>query len=60
MGAEPTKSEEIVVRAPVGAQLALERAAVLARLSPSELARRFVLDGLKASGFDVPDVAAGA
>jgi hypothetical protein len=39
---------------PAGTMLAVERAAVEARLRPSELVRRLLLDGLAASGFDLP------
>jgi hypothetical protein len=51
-------TENFLVRAPVGAQLALERAAVLARVSPHQLLTRFIVDGLRASGFDLPDAPA--
>jgi hypothetical protein len=34
--------------------LAVEKAALEARLRPSELARRPLLDGLAAGGFDLP------
>jgi hypothetical protein len=46
--------ERIVAHVPRGTMLAVERAALEARLRPSELVRRLLLDGLAASGFDLP------
>ncbi len=45
--------ESITVRMPRGASLALERAAIGARSRPAQLARRMLLDGLRASGFEL-------
>ncbi len=45
--------ESITVRMPRGAGLALERAAIGAHSRPAQLARRMLLDGLRASGFDL-------
>lgn len=55
----PETEERIVVSAPAGARLALERAAILARIAPGALARRFVIDGLRASGYDLPEDVVG-
>jgi hypothetical protein len=35
--------------------LAIERAAIQARVTPGELARRLLLDGLRANGFELAD-----
>ena len=48
--------ESITVRMPRGAGLALERAAIGAHSRPAQLARRMLLDGLRASGFDLAAV----
>jgi hypothetical protein len=45
--------ESITVRMPRGAGLALERAAIGAHSRPAQLARRMLMDGLRASGFDL-------
>ena len=45
--------ECITVRVPRGTSLALERAAIGAHARPSQLARRMLLDGLRASGFEL-------
>ncbi len=45
--------ECITVRVPRGTSLALERAAIGAHSRPGQLARRMVLDGLRASGFEL-------
>ena len=50
-----TPQERIVAYVPRGMTLALERAAIEARIPPSDLVRRLLLDGLAASGFDIPD-----
>jgi len=44
--------ETITVRMPRGASLALERAAIGAHSRPAQLARRMLLEGLRASGFE--------
>ncbi len=44
--------ECITVRVPRGTSLALERAAIGAHARPGQLARRMLLDGLRASGFE--------
>ena len=46
--------ERLVLNMPKGTLFAVEQAAVQAHLSPGELARRLVLDGLAANGFDLP------
>ena len=48
--------ESITVRMPRGAGLALERAAIGAHARPAQLARRMLLDGLRASGFDLASI----
>ncbi len=45
--------ECITVRVPRGTSLALERAAIGAHARPGQLARRMLLDGLRASGFEL-------
>ena len=45
--------ERVVIRAPRGAAFAIERAAIRAHLTPGELARRLLIDGLRANGFDL-------
>ena len=45
--------ECITVRVPRGTSLALERAAIGAHARPGQLARRMILDGLRASGFEL-------
>ncbi len=45
--------ETIIVRMPRGFGLALERAAIGAHSRPAQLARRMLMDGLRASGFDL-------
>jgi hypothetical protein len=47
--------ESITVRVPRGTGLALERAAIAAHARPGRLARRILLDGLRASGFELGD-----
>ena len=47
--------ERVVIRAPRGATFAIERAAIRAHLTPGELARRLLIDGLRANGFDLAD-----
>ena len=50
---DPAEMEEcITVRVPRGTSLALERAAIGAHARPGQLARRMLLDGLPASGFE--------
>jgi hypothetical protein len=44
--------ESITVRMPRGAGLALERAAIGAHARPAQLARRILLDGLRANGYE--------
>ena len=46
--------ERLVLNMPKGTMFAVEQAAVQANLSPGELARRLMLDGLSANGFDLP------
>ncbi len=48
---EASETERVVIHAPKGTMLALERAAISAHLRPSELARLFLLEGLNANGF---------
>jgi hypothetical protein len=43
----------ITVRVPLGTGLALERAAIGAHARPGQLARRLLLDGLRASGYEL-------
>ena len=45
--------EFTTVRVPRGTVLALERAAIGAHARPGQLARRMLLDGLHASGFEL-------
>ncbi len=45
--------ECITVRVPRGTSLALERAAIGAHSRPGQLARRMLLEGLRASGFEL-------
>ena len=47
--------DRVVIHAPSGANLALERAAIRAHMTPGELARRLLVDGLRASGFELAD-----
>jgi hypothetical protein len=47
------QDEFITVRVPLGTGLALERAAIAAHARPGHLARRMLLDGLRASGFEL-------
>ncbi len=47
------QDECITLRVPRGTGLALERAAIAAHARPSQLARRMLLDGLRASGFEL-------
>ena len=47
--------EKAVIRAPRGAGFAIERAAIRAHLTPGELARRLLIDGLRANGFELAD-----
>ncbi len=47
------QDECITVRVPRGTGLALERAAIAAHACPGQLARRMLLDGLRASGFEL-------
>ena len=47
--------ERVVIRAHRGATFAIERAAIRAHLTPGELARRLLIDGLRANGFDLAD-----
>ena len=53
MKARADLEESITVRMPRGAGLALERAAIGAHSRPAQLARRMLMDGLRASGFDL-------
>jgi len=52
----PSHDERIVVHAPPGAQLAIERAAIRAHLAPSQFLRQLVLDGLRANGFELAPI----
>ena len=45
--------ECITVRVPRGTSLALERAAIGAHSRPGQLDRRMLLEGLRASGFEL-------
>ena len=45
--------ECITVRVPRGTSLALERAAIGSHARPGQLDRRMLLDGLRASGFEL-------
>ncbi len=45
--------ECITVRVPRGTSLALERAAIGAHARPGQLARRLLLDSVRASGFEL-------
>ena len=47
--------EKVVIRAPRGAAHAIERAAIQAHMTPGELARRLLLDGLRANGFELAE-----
>ena len=47
--------ERVVIRAPRGTTFAIERAAIRAHLTTGELARRLLIDGLRANGFDLAD-----
>ncbi len=47
--------EQVTVRLPQGATLAVERAAILAHVRPSEMVRRLIIDGLEARGFELPN-----
>ncbi len=57
---EDSETERVVIHAPKGTMLALERAAISAHLRPSELARLFLLEGLSANGFVFSDEPATA
>ena len=54
---EASETERVVIHAPKGTMLALERAAIRAHLRPSELVRLFLLEGLSANGFVLSDEA---
>jgi hypothetical protein len=56
MKATTDMEESNTVRMPRGAGLALERAAIGAHSRPAQLARRMLLDGLRASGFELAAV----
>ena len=43
--------KRVVIRAPRGTMMAIERIAISAHVKPAELARRLLLEGLKANGF---------
>ncbi len=47
------QDECITLRVPRGTSLALERAAIAAHARPSQFARRMLLDGLRANGFEL-------
>ncbi len=47
--------EKVVIRAPRGAAYAIERAAIQAHMTPGDLARRLLIDGLRANGFELAD-----
>jgi hypothetical protein len=49
--------EKVVIRAPRGAAYAIERAAIQAHMTPGDLARRLLIDGLRANGFELADQA---
>ena len=52
--------EKVVIRAPRGAAYAIERAAIQAHMTPGDLARRLLIDGLRANGFELADHAPAA
>lgn len=52
--------ERIVVLAPAGAELAIQMAAIRARLPPAQFVRRLLLDGLRANGYDLADPRLGS
>jgi hypothetical protein len=52
---QASRDEKVVIRAPRGAAYAIERAAIQAHMTPGELARRLLLDGLRANGFDLAE-----
>ena len=54
---ETSETERVVIHAPKGTMLALERAAISAHVKPSQLARSFLLEGLNANGFVLSDEA---
>jgi hypothetical protein len=45
--------EKVVIHAPRGAMFAIERAAIQAHMTPGELARRLLIDGLRANGYEL-------
>ena len=50
MDTEQLTEDRLTVRLPAGAALAIERAAIQARVRPSELMRRAMSDGLRSWG----------
>jgi hypothetical protein len=50
---QAASDEKVVIRAPRGAAYAIERAAIQAHMTPGELARRLLIDGLRASGYEL-------
>jgi len=58
MDCPEVNDERIVVRAPSGTEMAIQMAAVRAQISPAQFARRLLLDGLRANGFDLADLRA--
>ena len=52
---EASRGEKVVIHAPLGATFAIERAAIRAHMTPGELARRLLVDGLRANGYELAD-----
>ena len=50
----------VVIQTPRGAAFAIEQAAIRAHLTPGELARRLLIGGLRANGFDLAEDVASA
>ena len=53
MQSQPMSDERLTIVLPAGATLAIERAAFQARVTPSELMRRAVHDGLRTWGLQL-------
>ena len=53
MQTEPQPQDRLTVLLPAGAALAIERAAIQARVSPSELMRQAMTDGLRSWGLQL-------
>ena len=48
--------ETVIIQAPRGATSTIERAAIQAKLTPDELARRLLLDRLRANRFELAEI----